>query len=340
MHFRIIFYSLFIAMPIFGVKPLARIQPNRSLTTIPFMNQFQGKSSTLASLQVKPVRETLERYYQSSFDRYKPLIFQMIGRELEHEKTHYVFYHAHANGLRVVHDAIGALRTMKRDDFVCFREKSLIDSHAHVNGFIESYERTQNKWYDHTPYLSKHMLSTNISLFNNLDLPGESTFGYFVGNHSATNPHIAKLLKAVCNAHGHTDANISTLANLEQDLNQEPEGTLVQVFIPKALVDSCAYISQPFGAPVREIIEPDCYAHGKARHTHITPILDKYQDAPTSIVNSNRLQARLLLSPETMLNEKSDIRMYRYNMLSADQEKWYRSKFNAAIERLNNPTTA
>jgi hypothetical protein len=104
-------------------------------------------------------------------------------------------------------------------------------------------------WFDTQPHTKNHLLSVNSSLFGNtyLALYGESTFHYFINSISATTVDIVGLVANVFNIFK-MDKYFEAYKELINELNdllgcyeREKTGLLLQIFVPKKLINEIAY---------------------------------------------------------------------------------------------------
>jgi hypothetical protein len=75
----------------------------------------------------------------------------------------------------------------------------------------------------------------------------------------------------------------------------------------------------------------------KNRHMSIAPILDLYQNNPDTIIKNHefdKLQARIILTQDHLLNPKSGVQIHRYTTANKKQIEKYQEKFKNTMEAI------
>ena len=181
----------------------------------------------------------------------------------------------------------------------------------------------------------KILVSVNLSLFGNTTYrnDGMCSFNFFLYSSNIEAPPFERLAEQFLKEHGFTTALMAELVNLIKKY-KTAEGNLLQIFVPKAKVDDCAYICYGWGIPCDNVLDKACWDPVKKRHTRIRPILDRYCSNPNSLPNIDRLQARLVMTSSTFLNPDSGIKIFRYTTLSKERKKQYKAELRAIIEKV------
>lgn len=208
-----------------------------------------------------------------------------------------------------------------------------------ANEFIdaeEGWSLGHHYWNDHRADLVKNMMCLNLSLFGNFSNSGECTFYYFTSSLSLSAPYLDTLLGELFDNFGFNKKYISDLTRINDGL-VTTEGNLMRIFVPKDKVDDYIYLSHAYGTPYRDKIDVSVFDSKKNRHTRISTILDRYSANPTSIADADRLQARVLLSQDCMLNPESGVKIFRYTTAKDNEMKKYKQAVkNVATEVFSN----
>lgn len=269
------------------------------------------KTQTEAYMSVNAERMTS---LQDDKKRYKKLINQALFREKKHANTHYVLYHAHNTSLMILHDFIKLLYSYemlepfpKKFHFMRFKGQKN-NKYAHVNEFLDD----QSLFYDHFEEFKKLMISVNFSLFAGNS--GECTFEYFKNNWSVDAPELKNIFSKVFDYYSLDKNYIDQLLALTSYLTSK-EGNLIQIFIPKEKIDSLVYLSRAYGVPYDEMITADNHDFKNSQYPNISPILELYCKKPSTFIDINDLQGRVLFLPD-MFEPKHGIKMFRYNTIA------------------------
>ena len=185
------------------------------------------------------------------------VVSRMMAKEAELKKTHWAFYHGIINEWTVWQDTLTKLShhfnpsTAKKDgDFIFLRTKGggvnqptkeFLVSQLQENGLVDDNNETKGL-----------LLSTNLSPFGNTGFEGESTWRSFIHAHSHTEP-TRELYKKIMDQFQLPDTYINELMALVPMLHSRHEA-LLQVFIPKTIVDETAYLSWVTGIPAYDEI--------------------------------------------------------------------------------------
>lgn len=292
---------------------------------------------------------------------HKDLIKAILENEKKYFDTHYVFYHGMSNYWYVIQDITKQLYNIKNptkkihDDFQLFRVfgNPVYDKYPTVNKFLDHIINSQTEVNDHYTESAQFLLSVNLSLFGNTGKKTESSFYYFIANAGATTvlPK-SEIVKSTLRSLGFSDsdANVKKIESLPSLIQNK--GGLVQIFIPKKMVNNYAYLARNYGRPYgspealgiffdrtqKQNRLPNFWklleskpkaALGNCKET-ISSMLDKYQkmDAGSFIPNFDELQARIIISNEMLLNppppgtpDKDRVIMLRYNGYSNAADK-------------------
>ena len=174
-----------------------------------------------------------------------------------------------------------------------------------------------------------------------------NTFKFFLKSQSANPPPVGRIFNELL-SYFITDTQqkahlIAMLRLLTQNVATE-EGNLLQIFVPRSIVDKVAYVSHARAKVWETPIVPSIYDSVKKRHTAIAPILDLYRTQPNSLVSIlDSMEARILPRKEYFANPSSGIKILRYSMLDPIKEAAYKkrleiiARFIATIYRKDKP---
>lgn len=300
--------------------------------------------ATHAYISVPELNTLIKNTWAAEIAQYQDIIDQVLEQETTHDSSHHVFYHAQKSDFRIVQDFIKAWYEFLHpdtpiQDFHFLRPWYELPLTIDANTFIDTYEQgTPKRWNDHDPFLIKHILSVNFSLFGstrNYSNFGECTFKYFFKNRSIKAPPIENLLIAIFDHFGFDKKEITTLLKLNEQITTE-EGSLFQIFVPQSMVDQISYAAKRLGAPYRDpdLMSP-LFNHKKQRYTALSPILEVYRNNPMSISDRlDRLQGRLLFSQNVLLNPQSGVKIFRYTTISPEKLQQYQHKLTKLTKHI------
>ncbi len=292
------------------------------------------KKLTQTEVYLNRYQTGINSAFGSNIKTYKGLIDNIIEQERKLSDTHYFFYHAHDKELIILHDFIKLLHSYMnligpRLDFTFMRFKNTPAlSCKNVNEYLD----THLDIYDHDLVTRSQMISVNLSLFGNHGNMGECTFNYFLNNMSISSIGLYKRLEPIFSHYKFDSKYLSELIDLTAHL-ASPTGNLLQICVPKDMVDDLAYLSQPYGKPYRDIILKEYYDYTKNRHTSISPLLEHMRTSPDLINNLSQWQARLMFF-DPLLDMHPLIKIFRYNTITPENMAIYQQKLNTIVARL------
>ncbi|MFZ5954469.1 MAG: hypothetical protein ACOYT8_05225 [Candidatus Dependentiae bacterium] len=304
---------------------------------ISFNSQHANKSQTDAYLSVISFNKSL---FWPIIERcnMQLLIKKMIEQERIMAKTHYVFYHGQNNTFILLQDILKEFAQLNsqhttNENFEFLRSPFSSLSGTTVQDFLkETLEKYPCSNYDKKPDISCHLISANLSIFGNETRNGENSLFYFLTNYSSSLNDLKKIITELFIKlnidQNHVDKVINTYKPL---FNKSNYGLMQQIFIPKNLVDSCVYLSEPFGIPYKEQIDKNTFDTVKRMHTKISSILELYQKEPEALNKSTwykwftlseshlmKMQARILMTKDIMLNPNSGVKIYRHHKFDVE----------------------
>lgn len=298
----------------------------------------QNKSAKLTQTEayLRVNQSLVDAIWGKQLTTYKSIIDQVMSKESELKDDYYVFYHAQQSYNRIFHDLMNEtyqLLAMEPDfkDFRFLRAWFNSPEKINVHEFFSMYESflsTSWQYFD-----SQQMLCANLALFGNSNSAYECTFFYFVNNANIIPPSLYVCLQEFLDTFKFDHKFINDLLDLG-NMATTQEGLLYQIFIPKNQVDKYAYLSYVGTAPWNKPVNTIYFDTTKKRHTALSPILEQYCNDPFSIPEIDRIQARILLSQDLLLNPKSGIKVYRYTTLDPKIDEVYQLKLKNVLNEM------
>ncbi len=222
----------------------------------------RGYTQTEAHLSVPSVQQLMNTVQDLA--RNKAIISQAMTKERELNDNYYVFYTA-IPYMRLFQDVTRKLYKRKVGNIGALKDKSfqfvrysyndpVYSQYPDATDFLVKELAQYGIIDDNQVRLKTILVSTNLSLFGNLTLSGESTWNFF--NHPQSwGVAPAAWLEASLKSFGYPPEYTKKLIALAP-LTQDTQGDLFQIFVPHNLVDQIGYHSWRQGIPFDpEIIE-------------------------------------------------------------------------------------
>ena len=328
-----------------------------------------------AHLSLRHIRELITRTY--NIEPYLNIISSCIAKEGELKKSHYVFYHAHDNVWRAPQDLYRRLYERlepikeKIKDFVFLRWESPGDLKISARKFIVDQLVNYGLINDNYDETSAILLSANLAIFGNVGFPGECTWEYFINPKSHKNPKPSHF-EGILDMFGISHKYVKELINLAYTLRSK-EQTLVQIFIPKEIVDYVGYTAFLQGIPADKQTMDWILDHiPKKKHAQFTPyekalknirkifkteqdkfpifkelheraekgdfsidaLLKIYRNTPQLIDNINYLQARLVFTKDILMTPDIGIKFFRYDKIPQEKLQKFNQKFDEIVDQM------
>lgn len=291
--------------------------------------------------------ELYEKYkgFRGTLKKHEKLIKRALAREEKFKNTHYVFYHGFDYRWRVIGDLQKALYKLLvhapvRKDFIFLRPCTFsFFNIPPVNVWLKEKIKQYGVGYDnYKPDVQDFLLSTNLSLFGGIGRPRSFSFKFFLESVKGNPPVMGKILHQIISPFTKNALQkahyIAILVEL-LDTIKTNEGNLIQIFIPKKLVDRCVYASKERGKVWDEVIEQSCFNASKKRHTAFAPLLERYRNKPKTLTRHiDKLEARILLRGQLFLNPQSPIKMFRYTTLDSKRRKIYKKRIKLIAKHI------
>ncbi len=309
------------------------------------------------------LRERVEQQWPDFLNQHQTLVNAIVENERMYTKLmYYIFYHAQRSSFRILQDVLKALAEILHVDrsFATFRPmRSWLGMAASLdaNTLIDTLNKQNPQgWTDGQPDIASKMLSVNLSLFGNTGhaAHGECTFDYFARGYSMLGVDLHSIFETIFDYYHLNKKYIQELLDLGKQVETK-EGLLMQICIPKSLVNHCAYISLPFGHPITVGLPGCTFDVNRTRNCYISEVLDNYRqgsifihklqhmyDKSGMFYGGNQsgedifdaLQARLVFSKNILLNPHSGVVILRYSTLDAAIEADYTKKLHALLHKI------
>jgi len=343
-----------------------RALPTRSKSIIP-AQQTDLFTQSQAHMSVPEVKNLISKTYD--IKPYQKLIDSIIAREKEYAGE-YVFYHGIDNIWRTPQDVYTRLYfhfnpSLSAKDFIFLRFEN-VQGPQSIQNFLISQLKSSGLMNDHT--MGLFLIAANLALFGNVGTAPECTWQYFIKARGHEVPNRSTYEK-IMNAFGVTHKYINELMALTK-LYETKEETILQIFIPKDKVDTIGYLAWIRGVPAHQktmdlVLESvkskkfpktapalDYYSQlfKKEQESNsvfknlveritsgefnLSYFLNFYRNRPDDIEGINNFQARLVVTPEVLLNPLSGVKMFRYSTAKPEQLKNYEQKLDAIIKKI------
>jgi len=266
-------------------KRRAGIDP-RSLQAIQDSTETDRYTQTEAYLQQSKLRELVTKEFTGSYEivKHMGVVSRFMAKEAELRNSHWALYH----GMNIVWENWQNVLTklsyhfnpsIQQDgEFISLRTKK-----GNVNQSVKAFLTGALKAHglvDDNNEDKGLLLSVNFCPFGNTGVKGESTWRYAMSEHSHTEPSredYEKIMDEFQLSHQYIDE----LMNLSKELRSKRQ-TLVQIFIPKNMIDDVGYLSWVAGIPahdevikwVRTNVKNKKYKSGRGRTGDLRALTD------------------------------------------------------------------
>ncbi len=224
------------------------------------------KTQTFSYLSRPGLRETLAQEFDREIKRVgveyiKDLFRQILDREIKFREEYFVFYHGQSRSFKILYDISQALfetiykKSLVDFIFMRFPEADLTKFNS-VQDFLKKYienGKIHRCDFDEIPKIRKKLLALNPCLFGNSRYLGECSFYYFIASTNASYVDFGRLIYKMFEEFGLHDfyqkyeVEINEMLELLSAYEDGQTGFLVQIFIPKKLVNSVVYRCRPWG---------------------------------------------------------------------------------------------
>lgn len=213
-------------------------------------------TQTEAYFQVPKLRKLVTEEFTGYFKvvEHMDVVSSIMAKEAELRKSHWAFYHGVDNIWTVPQDLYTKLHNhfhpedqKRNEDFIFLRFTSM-KGKAPKEFLIG--ELKQHGLVDDNNEAGGLLLAVNFTPFGNTSFKGESTWKYFIEPHSHVDPDRA-MYELIMNEFKLPHTYIDELMALTRDVRSKHQ-TLLQIFVPKNLVDNVGYLAWVTGIPAHE----------------------------------------------------------------------------------------
>ncbi len=325
-----------------------------------------------AHMSLPEIKNAIEKTYNTK--PYQAIISQALAREQTYKNDYYVFYHGLDYQWRLAQDVYTRLYAHYHPeifnknvtDFIFLRfggtfpsltPKEFLLGELYKNGLINDHGAMGEK-----------LLSANLALFGNVGVPSECSWEYFMKSRKHLNPD-AKIYEKIMDHFGLPHTYIKELLSLI-DIYKTKEEMLLQIFVPKNVVDEIGYEAWIRGNPAQEELMDwvlasvrskrypktqqsldaltalfkneqeknpifrDLITEVKENRFKLSSFLHIYRNDPASIKNINSIMARLIITSAILLNPRSGVKMFRYSTATDAQLKHYDERLNEIMNKI------
>jgi hypothetical protein len=353
---------------------VSRVQPTR---TIPITKKHEKYTQTQAYLEVPKLRELVTNSFGGDFQpvKHMDIISRVMAVEADLRDTHWAFYHGVSNVWTVWQDTYTELfnhfypnKAKEGDsDFIFLRARGKANITA-TDFLVDSLK--EYGLVDDNGKQKAVLLATNMFLFGNSKIQGESTWKYMMTDKTHERPS-RNLYKSIMDEFNVSDQYIDELMSLVNLLKARQQ-TLLQIFVPKNLIDDVGYVSWTRGIPAHEAsiswvkksgirgeggetgavralgILRNTFKKEQEKNPLFAEMLETIQNGgysiddfltkccndPLNVPNMDGLQARLIFTDDILLNPGSGVKMYRYSGIDYHTMQNYKKQLNAIIKKI------
>jgi hypothetical protein len=313
-----------------------------------------------AHMSLPEIKKAIATHYKTK--PYQKLIDSMLAAEEKYKNDYYVFYHGADSVWRLPQDLylklytyFNPIRMSGVKDFIFLRFED-VHGPTLVQEFLMNELKKQGLINDHGQ-IGAFLLSANLALFGNVGTPSECTWQYFIKSRGHKSPN-REIYEKMFNKFGLDKQYIAEVMSLVK-LYQTKEEMLLQIFIPKELVDKIGYLAWVRGIPahdetiqwvkrgvkdklyqktqqalddltrvfkqeqVNNPLFEDMMDHIRAGDFKLNEFLHVYRNTPEKIKYINDVMARLIITTDVLLNPRSGVKMFRYSTVTSHQLQTY-----------------
>ncbi|MBU4269942.1 hypothetical protein KJ644_01025 [Candidatus Dependentiae bacterium] len=263
-----------------------------------------------------------------------------LNKELKFKDNSFVFYHAQDRVFLLYQDLCKKIykKIYKEsiNSFILLRiPNKESKKYKNVMEFLNKFKYNINDDYDDIRTL---ILSVNPSLFGNTvyDPSGESSFEYFLTSSNANYTNHMMLIKNIFenfeiqNLYTKYLEKLHDIYYLLSGYEDDMTGILLQIFIPKEIVNNFVYKSKPWGIP----FDLNCNV---SSHLNIYNSQKTFSDKEDE-AEFDQIQYRILINDELMKNKSAKI--FRYLNKNTPNIITYKMKFKNLIKKIEEEISA
>lgn len=357
------------------IMPQVPVQVQSPMRAMPLSRQQIRYTQSEAYLQRPELRNLVTKSYYDKFAvvNHMDLVSRVMAAEAELRDTHWALYHGTNNVWTVWQDTYTALfnhfnPSIAKEgeaDFIYLRTKGKANIRA--KDFLVGSLKEQGL-VDDTGAVKGLLLSTNIFLFGNTPISEESTWLYIMKELSHAEPDRA-MYESIMDEFGLSYQYVDEIMKLVKLIDAKQQ-TLLQIFVPKNLIDDIGYLAWTKGIPAHQgsinwVKKIRFGGKGKGIGHILSDLKTKFKkeqeknplfrdmlkavegeayslddylakccNDPASVPNMNEVQARLIFTDDILLNPASGVKMYRYPGASYRKMKEYKDRLDALIKKM------
>ncbi|HEV2601148.1 MAG TPA: ankyrin repeat domain-containing protein [Candidatus Babeliales bacterium] len=297
--------------------------------------------------------ENIKKTWKEELRKYgKTIIKEMLDNEERYKESHFVFYHGQRQENRIVVELLRNLYRVEtgkpvRSDFEFLRFWKEGSDYPDVNSYLDSFgipnpfKVDDPVLSDLDPKIRTVLLSVNPVLFGNFDQSGSCTWAYFLQNFNIEN-FVESALKVIFSQVKLDQKFIKDLTTIVEQFPTET-GDLVQIFIPKNIVDKYAYLSKYYGVPQKQyifdvdgkFIAENDYDVTRERYVRCSGVLEFLQNAGRRFADTKNMQLRLFFAKTgPLLNPDMGAKIFRFTTLTPAQLQEYKRQVAGVVDNI------
>lgn len=314
--------------------------------------QPAGAAATADFLKNPEYCTAIKRQWKDDLVAFGDAIKEMLENEERYRKDYFVFYHAQGSANRILVEFLKNLYEFRnkvplRSDFEYLRFWHDGSDYADVNSYLDSFgipnpfSKIGDLYDGGRADIRAALLSVNPVLFGHFYWDGECTFNYFLHD-KMVGPFIKGELQKLFDYYGFDKGYIKGLFEVS-DQFETRTGDIVQIFVPKNVVNDCAYLCEAWGIPMKNFIldkngKPlalNDYDVIRERYAKCDGILNVIQNDIGVIKNAPSIQLRLFFSKSgPLLNPGLDAKMFRFTTLAPLKLADYKKQIRALSHKI------
>ena len=221
-----------------------------------------------------PTRQITDKQAQ----KYADIGDQVIQNEARYHDTHHALYHAQDPRMRIAQDVYKRVYSRHHNThvpedfhFLRFPGPDDKDYDRDLPTFFGQDMAANGMIDDNISPTKTHIISTNLSAFGGLGHAGEETFHYFQTGKGQTPPPVKDMMTGYLGKFGLAPEGIDDFYEKAQELNDTPEGNLMQILVPREKLDAAAYLAHPHGIPHDDELFDRLHQTGPIRYGKLAP---------------------------------------------------------------------
>ena len=266
----LLIFSLALSLISVKVETMTNAQFAEELFRKVESDRSQGLTQTEAQLSIKSLQPKIKE--SDNLVLNKQVIINCLNRERLYFKDFDTFYTSipytflfQEIARMLFKRKVGSLGELGKKSFQFIRfnfQDSAYNIHASAKEFLINEIQVYGIVDDNQIRLKTILVSTNLSLFGNAGLTGESTW-YFFNNPQPWGEVNRQWLETMILSYDYSTAFVDELIAVNNYLKNEKGelgSVLFQIFVPKKLVNKIGYISWRIGIPYDEAYIRDAFA--------------------------------------------------------------------------------